>query len=190
MPSLPSSLIVIGASTGGTRVLPRILARLPVLRAAVVIVQHMPEFITRSFAQSLQRESVMPVRTAATEDRLVDGEVLLAPGGWHCEVVRNEQIAICDGPKVNFVKPAIDVTMRSVQPVPRLPGLCGVILTGLGRDGADGMVHFKRLGALTLAQDQASAAVYGMPSAAVATGCVDQVMDPENIADTLARRFS
>ncbi len=184
-----AALVVIGASTGGTRVLPQLLSRLEVLRAAVLIVQHMPEFITPSFARTLQQHSAMPVRIVEQGDVLAAGRVYLCPGGLHCEVVGNDSLNLSDGPKVNHVRPSVDVTMLSVRRTPVIPGLCAVILTGMGRDGAAGLAHIKDLGGLTLAQDQASCAVFGMPKMAIETGRVDHVLDSDGMARLLARTF-
>ena len=106
--------MIIGASTGGTRVLPLMLSRIPVLPASVVVVQHMPAFINASFVGTLQRHSAMRVKLAETGDRLQPGVVYVAPSDTHCYLGRNQQLTLMDGPKVNFVRPAVDVTMQSV----------------------------------------------------------------------------
>ena len=186
VPSAPN-LIIIGGSTGGTRVLSAMLGMLPRLRAAVLIVQHLPKFINNSFAASLCREARTEVRLAQDGDRLEDGSIYVAPSDVHCTVVRNRLIALHPGPKVNYVCPAIDVTMQSVC-APRYGArLIGVLLTGMGRDGAAGMAHLKKLGALTIAQDEASCAVYGMPAEAVQLGCFDYQLPPERIVQLLIR---
>jgi len=183
------NLIVIGASTGGTRILPRIISQLPRLQAAVLVIQHMPEYITPSFVRTLAQQAHMPVHIAAARGRLAQGQIFVAPGGWHCELQKNAEFSLNDGPRVNYVRPSIDVTMRSVALTPKARKLCGVILTGMGSDGAAGLLHLKRLGAFTFAQNENSSAVFSMPKMAIATGCVDHVLDPDAIADQLARLF-
>lgn len=178
-------LILIGASTGGTRVLPGILARLAAPRACVVIVQHMPEFIGQSLVRTLAGSAHLPVQLAAHGDRLQVGRIYLIPGGRHGLLSHNSQITLSDGPRVNFVRPSVDVLMTSVVLPSRDQMLAGVILTGMGRDGAAGIRHLKELGALTLAQSAETCAVYGMPREAIATGCVDRTLAPDDIAAAL-----
>jgi two-component system, chemotaxis family, protein-glutamate methylesterase/glutaminase len=180
-------LVLIGASTGGTRVLPEILSRLPALRAAVLVVQHMPRFINASFTRTLARHWRGPVRLAEDGDSLEDGCLLLAPSEVHCLLLRNRRIRLQAGESVNYVCPAIDVTMRSVVAPLGMP-VTGVLLTGMGRDGAEGLLHLRRLGAFTLAQEGSSCAVYGMPAEAVRLGAVDRQGTPEEIAALLAQR--
>lgn len=187
-PSAPN-LVIIGGSTGGTRVLSQMLGLLPPLRAAVLIVQHLPKFINNSFAANLRREAGVEVTLAADGDRLEEGSIYVAPSEVHCLVVRNSRIALRAGPKVNFVCPAIDVTMQSVLAPRAGTRLIGVLLTGMGRDGAAGMAHLKKLGALTIAQNEASCAVYGMPAEAVQLGCIDYQLPPERIAQLLTREM-
>jgi len=179
-------LIIFGSSTGGTRLLPEILKRLPVLRSAVVVAQHMPEFISGSFARTLSRYSQMPVRLASAEEELRAGEVFLIPGGRHGVLERNRSLRLTDGPKVNYGRPAVAVTMRSV--VKPEPGqrLAAVLLTGMGQDGVEGMAHVKALGGRTIAQDEASCAVFGMPRAAISRGVVDEVLTPLQMVGVLA----
>lgn len=187
----PLNLVIIGASTGGTRILPVILRRLKQLRACVIIVQHMPEFINASFANSLAMNCVMPVRLARDSDRLQNGTVLIVPGAWHCSLSRNNTaVHLWQGEKVNFVCPSIDVTMLSILPLRPHGMLMGIILTGMGRDGANGIVHVKKLGGMTIAQEKNSCAVYGMPNEAVKTGCVDLVLPPNEIGDLINRTFA
>lgn len=181
----PSSLVIIGASTGGPRTLADLVGLLPTLRACIVIVQHFPKFINASFVRSLRRCTPMEVRLAEEGDTLRDGLILVAPSEVHCHLVHNRFVHLAAGPSVNFVCPSIDVTMQSISR--NRPRLIGVLLTGMGKDGAAGLAHLKRLGALTIAQDQASCAVYGMPAEAVRLGCVDQQLPPDRIAELLTR---
>lgn len=183
------SLVVIGSSTGGTRVLTEILRALPPLPAGLVIVQHMPKFINATLAQGLSRETTAPVRIIEAGDCVEDGRVFLAPSERHCTLAHNRTFHLAPGPKVNYVCPAIDVTMQSLQRPPAGQALIGVILTGMGRDGAAGLAHMKALGALTLAQNEASCAIYGMPAEAVKLGCVDHVLPPQEIAQLIAQHL-
>jgi two-component system chemotaxis response regulator CheB len=189
-PSPPLHIIVVGASTGGTRILPIILGRLKPLRACILIVQHMPEFINASFVKTLKMYCPMPVCLASNGTLLQNGVVLVAPGGIHCSLVQNKSIRLWQGERVNFVCPSIDVTMKSLQPPEPGGSITGIILTGMGRDGAAGIIHIKQLGGLTLAQDHASSAIFGMPDEAARTGCVDQVLNPAEISILLNRLFA
>jgi two-component system, chemotaxis family, protein-glutamate methylesterase/glutaminase len=179
-------LVLIGASTGGTRVLPEILSRVRDPRPAVLVVQHMPRYINASVVRTLARYWPGPVRLAEEGDGLEDGLLLVAPSEVHCTLIHDRRIHLEAGPPVNCVCPAIDVTMRSVQ-APLPAPVTGVLLTGMGRDGAEGMLHLKGLGARTLAQDAVTCAVYGMPAEAVKLGAVDRQGPPEQIAAWLGR---
>lgn len=181
-----SAWVVIGASTGGPRVLSELLSLLPPLRACVVIVQHMPKFINPSFVRSLSRAARREVSLAKDGEALMDGSILVAPSEVHCSFVRNARIRLAPGPGVNYVCPSIDVTMQSLDPPPGPGRLVGVLLTGMGKDGAAGLAHIKRLGGHTLAQNKETCAVYGMPAEAVKLGCVDHQLPPQSIAQVLA----
>lgn len=179
------NIVVIGISTGGPRALREVFCNLPRLNACVLLVQHMPRFINASVCRTLRDGTSMEVRLAGPGDALQPGRVLLAPSEVHLVVDRNRHIRLVDGPKVNYVCPAIDVTMRSLQP---LPGdrFVGVIMTGLGRDGARGLKHMKQeLAALTLIQDEATSTIFGMPASALATGAVDYEGSPAAIRNKL-----
>ena len=184
----PTSVVIIGASTGGTRVVPEILAKAGRLRACVLVVQHMPKFINQTFTRALADCCAMPVRLAQDLDPLEEGIIYVAPSESHCTVLRQRRLHVNSGAKVNFVCPSIDVTMLSLRKPAQGHRLVGVVLTGMGRDGAEGIVHMKELGAVTVAQDKRSCAVHGMPDEAACTGCVDYVLSPDDIA-TLLRRL-
>jgi two-component system chemotaxis response regulator CheB len=161
---------------------------LPILRAAIVIVQHITPVIDLAFTTSLARKSRMPVKLAKDGDLLSQGQICIAPGGVHLTLVSNQKVHLYSGEKVNSVCPSIDVTMKSVGP--QSGGkLVGVILSGMGRDGADGLVHLKGYGAITIAQDQKTCVIYGMPKAAAETGKVDFVLPTTAIARKLADLF-
>ncbi len=178
--------LVIGSSTGGPKMVEQVMAELP--REAdfrVLIVQHMPEGFTGRFSERIDNRSDYDVREATDGARLAGGEAMVAAGDRHMEVknYRNGRLRVklTEDPPENSVRPAVDVTMRTAAAVVDDP-LVGVILTGMGGDGADGIVRMKDAGARTIAQDEATSAVYGMPKRAVETGCVDNVLPIGEIA--------
>lgn len=186
MPSC--NIVMIGASTGGLKVLEEMFPHLPVLKAAVVIVQHITPFIDQAFATSLATVSKMPVVLASEGQTLQAGQVYLAPGGVHMNIVGNRSIHLFRGEKVNSVCPSIDVTMKSLTH-PSMFRIAGVILTGMGCDGAAGIAHVKQIGGVTIAQDQKSSVIYGMPKAAAETGKIDFILPTERIAHKLTELF-
>ena len=180
-------LVIIGASTGGTRAVTEIIQSLPRLPASILIVQHMPKYINASLVRSLSQCAAAPVRLVQDGDSLEEGKIFLAPSEVHCRIVNNRTCCLTPGGRVNYVCPSIDVTMTSLRPPVSGQRLIGVILTGMGKDGAAGLAHMKRLGSLTIAQNEATCAVYGMPAEAVRLGCVDRVLPPKQIALELVR---
>ena len=177
-------MLAIGASTGGPRALGKLLSRLPAdLPASVLIVQHMPAGFTGSFAQRLDQRSPLHVEEARDGQAVTIGSAYVAPGGIHM-VVTGEHgrptIRLQDTPPVNCVRPSADVLMGSVA---RLNGACsmGVLLTGMGSDGAEGLAQIKAAGGLTLAQDRESSIIFGMPRAAIERGVVDGVLSLSKI---------
>lgn len=186
MPSC--NIVLIGASTGGLKILEELLPHLPVLKAAVVIVQHITPQIDQAFVKSLARVSAMPVMLAQEGHPLQAGQIYLAPGGVHLNLVRNQSFHLFHGEKVNSVCPAIDVAMKSLS-APVGIKLAGVILTGMGADGAAGITHIKQMGGITIAQDQKTSVIYGMPKAAAETGQVDFILPTLKIADKLREIF-
>ena len=180
-------IVVIGASTGGPRVVPELFAAMPPLPASIILVQHMPQYINDSLVRAWRRHTTMTVRIAQTGDCLYPGVILVAPSGWHCRLHNNEQIVLSDDPAVNYVRPSIDVTMQSLtRPAPR-QCLVGVVLTGMGCDGAAGLTHIKSIGGITMVQDLASCAVSSMPAEALKTGHVDYVLPPAQIGRALGQ---
>ena len=165
-------VIAIGASTGGTEAIRRIVKMLPPTLPGVVIVQHMPAGFTKSFASSLNDVALMEVMEAQGGERVMPGRLLLAPGGKHMRVRRSGGMYLVEcyeGPNVSGHCPSVDVLFKSVsQQVGR--NALGVILTGMGSDGADGMAEMRRAGGRTLAQNEASSVVFGMPRAAYENG--------------------
>lgn len=188
--SAPRNLIAIGASTGGTEALQAILESLPEYTPGIVVVQHMPEMFTAAFAQRLNRTCSIEVKEAVDGDQIRPGRALIAPGNHHLLVRRSGagyKVEITGGPLVSRHRPSVDVLFRSVAQVAGSNAL-GVILTGMGSDGADGMLEMKRAGAATIAQDEASCAVFGMPKEAIARGAVDTVLPLDKIAGMLLRK--
>jgi two-component system chemotaxis response regulator CheB len=180
-------VIAIGTSTGGTQAIEAVLTRLPVSVAGIVIVQHMPERFTAMFAQRLNSLCALDVREAQDNDRVLPGRVLIAPGGKHMMLKRNGaqyHVAVEDGPVVNRHKPSVDVLFRSVAKFAGRNAI-GVIMTGMGDDGARGLKEMKDAGAATIAQDEASCVVFGMPKEAIKHGGADRVMPLEQIPHAL-----
>jgi two-component system chemotaxis response regulator CheB len=185
-------LIAIGASTGGTEALREILVRLPESSPPVLVVQHMPEMFTKLFARRLDGLCPMGVDEAVDGEPVLPGRAYIAPGGIHMLVNRTERglaIALDRGPLVNRHRPAVDVLFNSVaKNVGR--NAVGVILTGMGADGAAGMRELKQAGARTLAQDRASCVVFGMPKAAIDNGSIDRVLPLGAMAGEILRLVS
>ncbi len=177
-------VLCIGASTGGTRALEDILPALPPDAVATVVVQHMPADFTGPFAKRLNDLCSMTVREARDGDPLVDGTVLIAPGGRHTTVVRNGghyAIKITDAPPVQHHRPSVDVLFRSVAHCAG-PNAMGVILTGMGADGAEGLGAMRLASARTIAQDEATSVVFGMPRVAIERGAAEVVLPLNQIA--------
>lgn len=186
-------VVVVGASTGGTEALRELLSAMPVDCAGIVVVQHMPELFTAAFAKRLNEVCRIEVKEAEDGDGILAGRALIAPGNRHTEVARSGGryvVHVSDGPLVSRHRPSVDVLFHSAA---RAAGsnVVGVIMTGMGDDGANGMLEMKRAGAYNLAQDEASCVVYGMPKEAVERGGVDAVVPlqalPKAILDAVRR---
>jgi two-component system chemotaxis response regulator CheB len=176
--------VVIGSSTGGTQALELVLTALPADSPGVAIVQHMPEKFTAMYAQRLNGLCAVEVREARDGDRLERGVVLIAPGGRHLQLRKaggQYYAVVVDGPPVNRHKPSVDVLFRSVAECAGRDVLA-VMLTGMGDDGARAMKQLHDLGARTIAQDEATCVVFGMPKEAIALGAVDEVMPIQQVA--------
>jgi two-component system chemotaxis response regulator CheB len=185
--STTHKILAIGASTGGTQALQSILAAMPANAPGTVIVQHMPEHFTRAFAERLNGLCAVQVKEAEDRDSIIPGRVLIAPGNRHMLVRRSGAryfVEVREGPLVSRHRPSVDVLFKSVA---RYAGAnaVGAILTGMGGDGADGMAEMKKAGAATVAQDEASCVVFGMPREAIARGGVDHVLPLERIPKKL-----
>ena len=178
-------LVAIGTSTGGTQALEMVLSSLPRVTPGIVVVQHMPEQFTAAFAQRLDSVCQIEVREARTGDRVLAGLALIAPGGKHMQLTRSGaqyHLDVRDGPLVNHHRPSVDVLFRSVAEHAGKNAL-GIIMTGMGTDGARGLAAMRDRGALTIAQDERSCVVFGMPKEAIKLGGVDRVLPLPAIAE-------
>ncbi len=186
-PRLGSSrnqLIAIGASTGGTQAIELILAGLPEDSPPVLIVQHMPEKFTTAFARRLNQKVPMEVQEAASGDAVRQGLALVAPGGLHMKLSASGQaVDIYTGPLVNRHRPSVDVLFESVAPLGSRAA--GVLLTGMGDDGAAGLLGMRRNGCFTVAQNRESSVVFGMPAEAIRLGAAARVVDLTEVAREL-----
>lgn len=188
----PRRLVVIGASTGGTEALHELLGGLPASVPGLVIVQHMPEVFTQRFAQRLDEDCALEVREARDGDEVRPGVALLAPGGRHAVVRRRGTrllISLHGEPEVCRHRPSVDVLFCSAAEAAG-PQAVGVLLTGMGADGADGLLALRRAGAATLAQDEASCVVFGMPREAILRGAAEEVVSLGRMAPALLRRIA
>jgi len=177
-------ILAIGASTGGTEAIREVLEALPATTPATVIVQHMPEQFTAAFARRLNDLCAMEVREAAGGELLRPGLALIAPGNHHLLITRQGAqyfAQIKDGPRVHHQRPAVDVLFNSVAKYAGVNAV-GVLLTGMGADGAEAMLELRMAGAHTIAQDEASCVVFGMPKEAIALGAVDEVLPIGQVA--------
>ncbi len=184
------SVIVVGASTGGTEALKTFLERLPIDCPGVVIVQHMPEHFTAAFASRLNGICEVSIKEAEDNDSVLRGRVLIAPGNKHILLKRAGAryfVEVRSGPLVCRHRPSVDVLFRSTA---RYAGknAIGVIMTGMGDDGARGILEMKTAGAYTIAQDEASCIVFGMPKEAIKLGAIDKILPLEQIADFVIKK--
>ncbi len=178
-------LVVIGASTGGPRALSTLISQLPhELVVPMLIIQHMPEGFTHSFAERLDRLSHLNVQEAQEDDRLQPGVAYLAPGGYHLHLQPDGRLHLSQEPPLHGVRPAVDITLLSVAEHYR-GRVIVAILTGMGSDGAMGVRMLHTKGARILAEDESSCVVFGMPRAAIQTGCVHRVVPIEQMAAAL-----
>lgn len=183
-PGRPSSRIfAVGASTGGTQAVETLLQQLPAQIPGMVVVQHIPPVFSRSFAERLNQYCAQSVKEAEDGDVVTDGRVLIAPGGLHLVLAKQGseyRVRLRKGPPVHYQRPAVDVLFRSVAAVAGANAL-GVILTGMGSDGAAGMKQMRDTGSWTIAQNEATCVVYGMPLAAVEAGAACEVLALDKI---------
>jgi len=182
-------VVMVGASTGGTEALRVFLEAMPLYAPGIVIVQHMPEHFTRSFAARLDGICRISVKEAENNDTVMRGRALIAPGNSHALLKRSGAryyVEIKDGPLVSRHRPSVDVLFRSAA---RYAGknAVGVIMTGMGDDGAKGLKEMKEAGASTIAQDEQSCVVFGMPKEAIKLGAADRVLPLEVIAGAVVK---
>lgn len=184
-----AQLIAIGSSTGGVEALREIFLRLPDNAPPIVIAQHMPEHFTRSFAARMDGISRVTVKEATHHERLKQGHAYIAPGNMHLRIVRRQNELVCkldDGPLVSGHRPSVDVLFASVADAAGAHAI-GVILTGMGKDGASGLRHMRDQGAYTIGQNKQSCVVYGMPQMAMRAGAVCMEFPLEDIAAQILR---
>jgi len=184
-------IIAIGASTGGTEAIKDVLMQLPANVPGIVITQHMPPGFTRSFAQRLDRLTRLHVVEATGGERILPGHAYLAPGNFHLLVERSGadyKVKLSDAEQVHRHRPAVDVMMKSVAQAGG-KNVLGVLLTGMGKDGAQGMADIRAQGGYTFAQDEASCVVYGMPREAVAMGAVDAIVSLDDMGAALLEKL-
>jgi two-component system chemotaxis response regulator CheB len=182
-------VVAIGTSTGGTQALEEVLTALPRVSPGIVVVQHMPEKFTAQFAKRLDGLCQIEVKEAQNGDRVRIGRALIAPGGRHMQLVRNGafyEVRVVDGPPVNRHKPSVDVLFRSVAQYAGANAL-GVIMTGMGDDGARGLREMFDAGAATVAQDEKSCVVFGMPKEAIKLGGAERIVGLDAIAGEINR---
>jgi two-component system, chemotaxis family, protein-glutamate methylesterase/glutaminase len=184
-----NQVLAIGASTGGTVALEVILRSMPHDAPGTVITQHMPEMFTRYFADRLNQLSRLHVKEAADGDSVVPGVALIAPGNKHMLLKRSGArycVAVKEGPRVNRHRPSVDVMFRSVAQTAGRNAV-GAILTGMGGDGAQGLLDMRRAGARTFAQDEATCVVFGMPKVAIEVGAAEKVVPLPSMAPEILR---
>ena len=180
-----NKVLVVGASTGGTQALERLLTQLPANAPGTVIVQHMPAGFTKAFADRLNASCQVEVKEAENGDTVANGKVLIAPGNRHTLIKRSGAqyfVEVKDGPLVGHHRPSVDVLFKSAAAHVGKNAI-GIMLTGMGSDGASGMKMMKDAGSVNLAQDEKSCVVYGMPKAAVEAGAVDHIVPLEGILE-------
>ncbi|HLP77667.1 MAG TPA: CheB methylesterase domain-containing protein, partial [Candidatus Paceibacterota bacterium] len=185
----PRQLVVLGASTGGTEAIKKVLTQLPANLPGICIVQHIPPVFSKAFAERLNDCCELEVREAAQGDEVKPGLVLIAPGDFHMAVEwtgGRYAVRLHQGPALHFTRPAVDVLFNSAASCGGA-NVLGVILTGMGSDGAQGMKKLKEAGALTIAQNEKTCVVYGMPRAAAELGVVDQVLPLDAIPNAMVR---
>ncbi|MDH5716462.1 MAG: chemotaxis response regulator protein-glutamate methylesterase [Spirochaetia bacterium] len=187
MDKTTDQVVAIGASTGGTQAIEFILTRMPRVSPGIIIVQHMPEHFTAAFAQRLNGLCEVEVKEAENGDRVIPGRVLIAPGNLHMVLKRSGaqyRVDVVDGPPVSRHRPSVDVLFRSVAREAGKNAL-GIIMTGMGDDGASGMLEMHESGSFCVAQDEASCVVFGMPQEAIKRGGVDKVLSLQRIPEKI-----
>ena len=188
----PSTVIAIGASTGGTEAITAVLRELPANVPPILVTQHIPAGFSQAFANRLNQLCRIEVKEAVDGDAVQPGRALVAPGNFHMflrPAGRGYLVAVKDGPRVCYQRPSVDVLFSSVAEVAKSDAI-GVILTGMGSDGAEGMLKMKAAGAYTIAQDEASCVVFGMPREAIRNGSVREVAALANVPAAILRSLA
>jgi len=178
-------MIIIGSSTGGPHVLERIFRQVVRVPAAVIIVQHLSSSFVPLLCNHIHEACGAPVIIPSEGDPICTGTIYIAPGGRHLLVRNNRIFSFSDAEKLHGVRPSIDICMRSLRPEAGTRCL-GILLTGMGEDGATGIAHIKKLGGVTVVQEPETCAIRSMPLAAIATGSVDNILSPDSIADLIS----
>jgi two-component system chemotaxis response regulator CheB len=184
-----NKIIAIGASTGGTEALKNVLVKMPANSPGIVVVQHMPAKFTTAFAERLNGICQIKVREAENNDSVTPGTALIAPGNFHMILRRSGAryyVEIKDGPMVHHQRPSVDVLFKSTAKYAGANSI-GVILTGMGSDGAEGLLEMKNAGAKTVGQDEKTCVVYGMPKEAVKLGAVDREVPLDRVTNEIIR---
>ena len=182
-------VIAIGASTGGTEALKDVLTRMPPNSPGIIVVQHMPAHFTTAFAERLNSLCQVSVKEAADNDSVTPGTALVAPGNFHMLLRRSGAryyVEVKDGPRVHHQRPSVDILFKSTAKYAG-PNSIGVILTGMGADGAEGLLEMKQAGAKTIAQDEKTCVVFGMPKEAIKLGAADKVVPLGQVAQEILR---
>lgn len=185
-----SRVVIIGSSTGGPKAIEEVLAHIPPnLPAGIMVVQHMPKDFTRSFAERLNSLFPLSIKEAEHGDMIEDGKVLIAPGDYHMTVGADRCVYLNQEERVMFLRPSIDVTMLSL---PTVFGtrILGVVLTGMGRDGARGMAAIKQAGGKTIAQDRSTSTIYSMPRVVAEEGNADYILPVDRIGESITKIVS
>jgi two-component system chemotaxis response regulator CheB len=181
---IAGSVIAIGASTGGTQAIEAVLRQMPESCPPIVITQHIPPVFSAAFASRLNTLCRMEVKEAKDGDIVAPGRALIAPGDFHMVLKRVDGVlraVVRDGPRVHYQRPAVDVLFRSVAAA-NLRHVAGVLLTGMGADGAEGLLEMRKAGAFTVAQNEATSVVFGMPKVAIAMEAATQVLPLQKIS--------
>jgi two-component system chemotaxis response regulator CheB len=189
MAETTNKIFAIGASTGGVQALMRVLSALPANAPGTLVVQHMPAKFTTSFAERLNNDCAVNVSEAKDGDRVIPGRVLIAPGGYHMLLQRsgaNYYVNIKDGPSVCRQKPSVELMFNSVAKYAGANAV-GAILTGMGNDGAGGLLNMRQSGAHTIAQDEATSIVFGMPKEAIEKGGAEKVLPLSDVAKNMIK---
>lgn len=179
-------IAIIGSSTGGPYILEEIFARFPTIMGAIIIVQHLPPTFTNAFKAHISALVQMKVLIATENHPVSEGEIIIAPAGKHLILESNRIIHLLEGEKIHGVMPAVDQAMISLKN--RVDDrYAGIILTGMGQDGAKGIIHIRNLNGITIAQDPKTAPIASMPQSAIETGMVSHILGPGEIRKALIR---